>query len=234
MERQFPGTDRTARDRRLRCVGFGVPSLNRALWCAGNALTLVAQSEIQPYDFVNNRAAFRHINLHNLPWPTDVLRGLGATEVTMRVTLSYFIEPSPGQRGWNYSHRYAGHGLRFDVKRPTESNAEFQKRLNRVARAEEEEVSIADDVAWTLGAKLRSRGSIHSDWWHGIASDLAGCSHIGVFPVTGWWRERPKFERWRRRVRYALIVSIAAPGVNVDLYTPIMAQIAIPTPVGIP
>src|SRR5262249_6202035 len=147
--------------RRLRCVGFGVPSLDRALWCARNALTLVAQSEIQPFDFVDGRAVFRHINLHDLPWPTEMLRSLGETPVSMRVTLSYFIEPSPGRRGWKYSHRYASHALRFDVKRPTESNADFQKRLNREARAEEEDVILADDVAWTLGRALRSRGSVH-------------------------------------------------------------------------
>ena len=195
---------------------------------------MVAQSDIQPYDFVNNRATFRHINLHNLPWPIEVLRELGETQVTMRVTLSYFIEPSPGRRGWKYSHRYASHGLRFGVKRPTESNAEFQKRLNRVARAEEEDAPSSDDVAWTLGTKLRSRGSVHSDWWHGTATDLAACGQIGVFPVIGWWRERPKFERWRRRVRYSLIVSISAPDVNVDLYTPVLTQIMVPITVGIP
>jgi hypothetical protein len=32
---------------------------------------------------------------------------------------------------------------------------------------------------------------------------------------------------------YSLIVSIAAPGVNVDLYMPVMAEIAVPMPVGI-
>ena len=38
----------------------------------------------------------------------------------MRVTLSYFIEPNPSQRG-NSRYRYQSHGLRFDVKRPTET-----------------------------------------------------------------------------------------------------------------
>ena len=53
-----------------------------------------------------------------------------------------------------------------------------------------------ESQAWTLGEKLRARGSVHSDWWTGTASELADCGHVGVYPVIGWWRERPQFERW--------------------------------------
>lgn len=169
------------------------------------------------------------MHLYELPWPVNELRKLGEEEVRMRVTLSYFIEPSPGRRGWKYRHRYASHGLRFDVKRPLESVEDFRKRLNKMARDEEEDLAPTEGQEWTLGQKLRSRGSIHSDWWTGTASELADCGYIGIHPVTGWWWERPQFERYTRAVRYSLVVLIHTPAENVDLYTPVTIQLGIPT-----
>ena len=49
--------------------------------------------------------------------------------VRMRVTLSYFIEPSPTRRGWRRRYRYASHQLRFELQGATETNEEFRKRL---------------------------------------------------------------------------------------------------------
>jgi hypothetical protein len=234
MREAFPGYTKKECQNRLRCFGYGVPTLQRALWCARNALVLVAQEELQPFDRLEGKVKTLDMHFHALPWPVAELRSLAAQQVTMRVTLSHFIEPSPGSRGWTNRHRYASHGLRFDVKRPLENFEEFRKRLNKMARDEEEGAATTTETqAWTLGEKLRARGSVHSDWWTGTASELAECGHIGVYPVIGWWRERPQFERWNYRVRYALIVSIAAPEIDIDLYTPVLNQLAVPTSVQI-
>ncbi|WP_158633746.1 S8 family peptidase [Tautonia sociabilis] len=235
MLEEFPPPTKQECQRRMRCYGYGVPSLDRALWCARNALCLVSQAELYPYerDEDASRVKTRDMHLYDLPWPVDELRELGEQEVTMRVTLSYFIEPSPGRRGWKYRHRYASHGLRFDVKRPLERVDDFRKRLNKMARDEEEELATTEGQEWTLGQQLRSRGSIHSDWWTGTASELADCGHLGIYPITGWWRERPQFERYTRPVRYALIVSIHTPAQDVDLYTPVTIQLGIPTTISI-
>ena len=83
----------------LRCFGYGVPNLQRLLSSLDNSLTLVAESELQPFFKDGGRIKTREMRSHPLPWPTDVLTMLGNTDVVMRVTLSYFIEPSPGARG---------------------------------------------------------------------------------------------------------------------------------------
>jgi len=57
---------------------------------------------------------------------------------------------------------------------------------------------------------------------------LAERDSIGVFPVSGWWKEKPGLQRWERSARYALLVSIRAPDVEVDLYTAIANRLAIP------
>lgn len=172
------------------------------------------------------------MHLHQLPWPTEALQDLAGTVVELRVTLSYFVEPSPGRRGWKYRHRYASHGLRFDIKTAEESLEEFRVRINKLAR-EEGEKSHTESGAeeWTLGPKLRHKGSLHSDFWLGTAARLAQRNIIAISPVIGWWRERHQLERWNRPARYALVVSIRSPRTDIDIYTPVETQISVVTQV---
>jgi hypothetical protein len=72
--------------------------------------------------------------LYPLPWPQEQLSQLENTEMQLRVTLSYFIEPSPAESARNQKARYCSHGLRFAVKLPDEDVTEFRKRVNKVAR----------------------------------------------------------------------------------------------------
>jgi hypothetical protein len=103
-------------------------------------------------------------------------------------------------------YRYASHGLRFDVKRPTESTDEFRKRLNQQALDEDEEKPIADGAAsdWYLGDQARNRGSVHSDFWVGTAADLADRHVVGIYPVTDWSKDQPKRDRSEMGARYSL------------------------------
>ncbi|MDP1557622.1 MAG: hypothetical protein Q8K59_12405 [Nitrosomonas sp.] len=185
---------------------------------------------MQPYDKEKSTVKTSDINLHSLPWPSEVLRDLPAdTRVEMRSTLSYFIEPNPGSRGWVNKYRYASHGLRFDVRRSLESLDEFKQRINQVARDEEyNRQSKPESGEWQLGENLRSLGSIHSDTWYGSAAELAERGYIAVYPVLGWWKERANLERWGKQARYALIVSIKTPGIETDIYTPVENQISLP------
>lgn len=215
----------------FRRYGMGVPDLTRATRSATDALTLVAEDVIHPFE----RGAMREMNLHVLPWPIDVLNDLGDAEVRMRVTLSYFIDPNPARRGWQRRYRYASHGLRFEVRRPTESNDSFRKRVNQLALAEEEkrQPTQSDAREWYFGPDLRSTGSLHTDIWTGTAADLAQRGAVAVFPVTGWWKERPERDRSNEGARYSLIVSIETPDVEVDIWTPVAAEVGIPIEVEI-
>jgi len=224
MRQEFPDNQR---HERLRCYGYGVPNLQTALWSASNAATLVIEGSLQPFDKMDGAVKTRDMHLHQLPWPSQVLENLGEVEVCMRVTLSYFVEPSPGRR-WTKKHRYQSHGLRFEVKRPHERDTDFHKRISRAAREEEEEFEHGgDDRNWETGQQLRSKGSIHRDAWTGSAVDLAQCGVIAVFPVTGWWKERAHLGCWGKMGRYSMIVTIETAETEVDLYTQIANQIAV-------
>jgi hypothetical protein len=232
MYKRFPGKGKREVQRLLRCYGYGVPNMQRALWSAENAVTLIYEGELQPFKKVGSTIRANDMHLHKLPWPTEELLGLGETEIRMRVTLSYFIEPSPGRLGWAQSkHRYQSHGLRFDVNRPLEDAEQFKQRLSKAEWDDPDEApdSVGDAQQWVIGDKGRRRGSLHADWWEGLAADLAKSDHIAVYPVTGWWKERPHRNRWNSKARYSLIVTIETPGIDVDLYTPIVNQTKIVT-----
>ena len=82
-----------------RC-GFGVPDLDRALWTVHNSLTMVLEKRLHPFQREGSKQpTLRDMHLYNLPWPHEALEGLGETQVEMRVTLSYFIEPNPCAAG---------------------------------------------------------------------------------------------------------------------------------------
>jgi hypothetical protein len=227
MKGRFDGaSSRAQRVALLRRYGMGVPDLARATRSATDALTLIAQDVIHPFD---GQGRTREMHLHELPWPADVLSELGEADVRMRLTLSYFVEPNPGRRGWARRYSYASHGLRFSVRRPTETTEEFRKRINLRARAEEERrpSSESDSSEWFFGQTQRSAGSLHTDVWSGTAADLAERGVIGVFPVGGWWKERKDRDHSDRGARYALVVSIETPGYDVDIWTPVAQQIGI-------
>jgi len=235
MRQRFaPLTNKGALRNLVRFCGFGVPSLERALWSAGNRLTLIVQDELQPFTKLKDgkkktKPQLNEMHLHDLPWPREQLLDLGEVTVALRVTLSYFVEPSPGERGWQSRYRYASHGLRFDVRGSSETESEFRKRLNKAARDEDGgSPETADHSGWTLGPQLRHRGSIHSDLWTGSAADLATRKQVGIYPTGGWWNERHHLDRWNRRARYSVVVSIETPEIEVDLYTPVANQIGVP------
>ena len=218
----------------LRRYGWGVPDFDRALMSASNDATLMVEDALLPLRRDGSQVKSRNMNLHRLPWPRDELIGLGDADVELRITLSYFVEPNPGERGWTRRHRYASHALRFKVKQSLETVDKFRARINKAAEAEEAGVAkraIGRD-GWVLGSQARDRGSIHSDIWRGGASELAERDAVGVFPIGGWWKEKKDLQRWNRSVRYALLISIRAPGADVDLYTAIANQIAVSIPAG--
>lgn len=219
----------------VRCFGHGVPNVQNLLSSLDSSLTLIVESEIQPFfkdlESEDKRVKTREMRLHPLPWPTDELSALQNTEVTMRVTLSYFVEPSPGQRGWTPKYGYQSHGLRFAVRNPLEGEQAFQQRINRFAREEDYEAPGLADPGWQFGHAnrgLTSVGSLHTDVWKGRAVDLASRGYIAVYPTMGWWNKRPHLEGWTKSARYSLIVTIATPGVESELYTPVANQIGVP------
>jgi len=230
MQRQVPGDQQADHRRRLRCFGYGVPSLERARYTVENCVSLVHQGTIQPFRLDGTTPKTNQFMLRSLPWPVEALRAIHEQEVTVRITLSYFIEPSPGRRGWKRKFRYQSHGLRFALRGPTETESQFRQRISsREWEDDQSRPSTSDPIPWAIGSPVRRRGSVHSDWWTATGADLADCHQLAVFPVTGWWYERKHLDFVEKETRYALIITIRTDATEVDLYTPIAQQVGLVT-----
>jgi hypothetical protein len=223
MKKQFlKRENKTACRELLRSCGYGIPDLDTAIQCINNSVNLVVQEEIQPY---HQGGA---MNIHTIPWPSDVLQELGEIMVTMRITLSYFIEPGPGEIGWQNKYRYPSCGLRFDVINKNETEDDFKKRIDVAMRGENKKdkgEGTSGSEFWFLGSNNRDVGSIHSDFRTQYAVELCTANKIAIYPVIGWWRERKNLGCQNNKIRYSLIVSISTLEKEVDFYTPIVNQI---------
>ncbi len=222
---------KTGRSALRRKFGYGQPDLPRALASASDDLALFSQAYIQPYDRpgISRRDASRRVgpisygNAHyyDLPWPIRVLEQLENCPVRLKITLSYFVEPYPLKGSMLDPARYRSFGLRFDLKRRRDTVGEFQRRFNsemgsRVAGGE-------DDPNWDFGPKSVSAGSLHCDTWTGTAIELASRDQLAIYPVMGWWRDRPSQDRFLDKARYALIVTLEAPEAGIDLQAHVSA-----------
>ena len=213
----------------LRRFGYGVPQINRASLSSFNDATIVSEDSLRPLRLQGSEVKTQDMKLHTLPWPVDRLTELGTTLVQLRVTLSYFIEPNPGERGWKGRYRYPSHGLRFALKRGTESIPQFRARINQAVSLEESdlvEAATAGEDNWYLG-QIRDVGSIHSDIWTGSAAELTRRNALAVYPIAGWWKEKPQLGRFNKDVRYSLCVSLRALEAE-DIYTPIATAFEVP------
>lgn len=217
----------------LRTCGYGIPNLERAVSCKNNYVNMIIEEELQPFD-LDSSVVTNELHIHKLPWPKEVLESLGDEEVELRVTLSYYIEPSPGHIGWKDKYTYQSCGLRFELKNSMESLDDFKKRINEIARAEDPNWrnELVKSASWYLGTNNRNVGSIHSDFMCVPAVDLSNANDIAVYPVGGWWKNRKRLKRYYDKIRYSLIISLSTKETEVDFYTPIVTEIQ--NPVAVP
>lgn len=213
----------------MRIAGYGVPNLELASSCAINYLTLIAEESIRPF---NGDGSTNEMHFYKLPWPHEALKGLADQLVTLRITLSYFIEPSPGELQTQNRYTYTSHGLRFDINTPAEFNniENFKKRINKEAREDKEDKPEFKGFGgrWLIGSDNRNRGTVQSDSIELSGIEMSDCFHIAVYPVGGWWKTRKSEKCMEKETRYSLIVSLHTEAQDIDIYTPVANMIAVP------
>jgi hypothetical protein len=212
----------------LREVGFGVPDIERAILSASNDVTLIAEAEIQPFAFSadGRSGVFNEMHFYDLPWPRTVLEGIENKSVMMKVTLSYFIEPNLTGKAATRPDTYRSFGLRFAMKKRTETDARFRSRIS-ASQAKDGTEPEGEKSYWLLGPKAIQAGSLHCDLWRGPAIELASHDAIAVYPVGGWWKSHVGQRRVADKARYSLLISISAPGQAVDLYSEVAALVEV-------
>jgi hypothetical protein len=165
----------------------------------------------------------------------SVLEEYGEADFILRVTLSYFIEPNPGRSAAIDPQKYQSFGLRFDLKRANETEPQYRHWINAEegAPAGIGKSRNPDDSGWMFGPSSIAAGSLHCDEWRGSGAKLASRNVICVKPVSGWWKERSHPAVCEQQARYALIVTLVSPDVDIDLYTPISTAIQPPVEISL-
>lgn len=220
----------TARSKLRQKFGYGQPELARALASASNDFAVFSQAYIQPFDRAISKrdqqkrvgdVKYGHAHYYDLPWPVEILQELGNSPVSLKITLSYFVEPYPLKGSMLDPAVYRSYGLRFDLKRPLETESRFRSRFNSEMGSRDGNGEA--DSGWDFGPMSIAAGSLHCDTWRGTAVKLASRNKLAIYPVMGWWRSRPGQRRYLDKARYALVVTLEAPEVDIDLQAHVAA-----------
>lgn len=226
MQEQFDTNFRRIESKQelLKIFGYGIPDFKKAVQCGSSYLTLISEETIKPYKIEEGKVKTNEIHYYELPWPAAILADLGDTPVKVKVTLSYFIEPNPGDKGYSTSYAYQSSALEFKLIHPTEGYENFKARINEQYQNPEGETNKITDSRWFYGSLFK--GSIHSNYIEGTAAEIAQCNKLAVFPkASGWWKNLKSKNRYNDTMRYALIISIETPELETDIYTPVQLQI---------
>lgn len=205
----------------LRTVGYGIPNISKAKYCANNSLTLIAEREIQPYKLEKSKGQYNQYHLFELPWPKEALEQLEAKEAKLIVTLSYYIEPNPGTRRLSTHYAYHSHQLDFELINRYETIPEFQIRISKPDSETKENRTKRTGVEWAIGKKANLKGSIRKDFITANGRELSERNVLAIIPKNGWYKNLKRQKKFNEVVRYSLIVSIETDETEIDLYTPV-------------
>ena len=117
-------------------MGYGVPNLQKAISSQSNYLTFISEETIQPYELKEGKVSTKEALFFEFPWPKEALQDLGEMNVTLKVTLSYFIEPNPGEKGYSSKYSYQSGALKFVLMNPNDEPDNFLLKINNAARKE--------------------------------------------------------------------------------------------------
>lgn len=212
-------------EERMSLCGYGVPNDDIAIYSNEKCATYIFENQLKPYKQGGSNNVYDQMHYYDLPWPKELLEEMGGEDVKIRITLSYYVKPSPGYAGRTSKYRYPSATLRFDLKTATETEEEFLCRRNKY---EGEKTTKNDADRWTIKQQKRERGTVQSDWIECTAADLAEMDKIVVYPGPGWWKER-KLSNVDNIVSYSLIVSIETK--ETDIYNAV--ETAIKNSIGI-
>lgn len=190
-------------------------------------MTLIAEREIQPYKYEKSRGQYNEYHLFNLPWPIEALESLEEKSVKLIVTLSYYIEPNPGSRRLATHYSYHSHQLDFELIKRNESIDEFQIRISKPENETKENKPSRTGVSWAIGNTISAKGSIRKDFISTTGREMSERNVLAVYPKNGWYKNLKRQNKFNEKVRYSLIVSLETEELNVDLYTPVMNQVAV-------
>lgn len=197
----------------LRQIGYGIPSLDRALGNAPNRITLITRGE--------KRIKARQAHIYHVKMPEELRSQGEELEIRVEVTLSYKAQPLRTRRN---RRKYLSTWLDWDCSKRGEDPDSFLARILKEYDAPDDAEKGDKLFSWTLGKRQknhgktqgasRSAGTIQKDWAIVKSYNLRDAFCIAVVGHEGWNNDPDA------TAPYSLVVSFEAVEANIPIYAP--------------
>ena len=198
----------------IRQIGYGIPSLDRALENRPNRITLITQGI--------NKIKAREARIYQVQLP-EIMQSQGEEiEILVEVTLSYKAQPRRTRRN---RRKYLSNWLDWDCSKRGEDPDSFMDRILKEYNAPEDAEKGEGIFSWVLGKQnnygqirevSRGAGTIQKDWAYVKSHQLREAFCIGVVGHPGWDND-PDAE-----VPYSLVVSFEATQADLPIYASVV------------
>jgi hypothetical protein len=202
--------------RTLRCIGYGIPDLARALSNTDYRTTFVSDGE--------NLIRAGECHIYQVPIP-EIMRQAGDDyDIRIDVTLSYVALPRRTRRNLR---RYLSTWVDWKSNNLGESLNDFRARAMADAETEEESVP-SSALPWTIHEKgswglirqvKRNSGTVQKDWAVVRSNTLPEHFCVAVVGHQGWSRDPDSV------ARYSLAVTIEILGQEIQIYEPLLTSV---------
>ncbi len=200
-------------EQRLALCGYGVPDLDLATACLRERATVIVEDTLPnaveaPVDGLDGQVRReRRIKFFRLPVPEEALLAPSQEgDVELRVTLSYFAEPSTIRRRERH-----GLDLAFEVQGADETEEQFRQRMNKLLRPARARAAAEESANVESASGDEFRGSAppeETDGGQGGASRARAAQGS-----AGGWRDKWEIgiQRRARGTVQSDFIAIPAP-----------------------
>jgi hypothetical protein len=192
----------------LRCIGYGVPDVERATTNTGYRTTFISSGEAE--------ITARECHIYQIPIPQSLRRQANEFSILIEVTLSYVAQPRRTRRNLR---RYLSTWVDWKSSKLGESIDSFRQR----ALKDQEHTSNVGGrpIPWTLDTRQdlgviegvrRTAGTVQKDWATVKSNDLPESFCVAVVGHQGWSHDPDS------AARYALTVGFEIVGKEIPIY----------------
>ena len=210
---RWPDWTRTANDldktKVLRCLGYGVPSIDRATTNTDYRTTFISSGETD--------IKARECHIYEVPIPESMRRPADDHDILIEVTLSYVAQPRRTRR---HLRRYLSTWVDWKSSRLREPMDDFRRRALK-DEEKNDSGAVGDTLPWTLQTRShhgtiegasRNAGTVQKDWATVKSNTLPKSFCIAVVGHQGWSKDPDS------TAKYALTVSFESLGEELQIY----------------
>lgn len=196
----------------VRTFGYGVPQEERALRPGAERCLIIIEDEIR----------IGHAQFFRIPFPTNLFEANPEVMLRVSVTLSY----RPPVRKTNA--KYRGTVLEWSFSKRDETLQQFRQRCATKRSDEDDEPAEEQPIGdwnWTIGKRLRTRGTAQKDWFEATAADFTEELYLSVIGRRGWLSKERQDEGFLQR--YGVAISIEVIGAAIPIHEEIEARVRV-------